>query len=342
LTLLLLILSTAMGGYGDPTNGYPNHIEREVHLWTDAVRVEPEAFESDYQAAGCSFYVDFTDDEMTAKSPMNYNFDLNDAARFHSDDMYTNDWFDHASSDGTSFSDRVARYYSGGAIGENIAVGYANAYVVVLQGWMCSSGHRENIMQSMWDELGTGVVGSYYTQDFGSGGVERMPVTMAVHTPIEPTSTATFLASWANSDDLPADSMNVVLNGASWPMIPQYGKDGAAVYIGEVDVSSTVTTATITETGHDCFEYYIQATVGDVVTHFPEEGSYAWGDCVWNDEEAGWINRQLGADAVDPLTGDDLVSAFTLIGCNNLGKFGYGWLTFAIIPLLLQRRKRNA
>jgi len=334
-------MNTAMGGYGDPTNGYPNHTEREVHLWTDAVRVEPEAFESDYQAGGCSFYSDFTDDEMTAKSPMNYNFDLNDAARFHSDDMYTNDWFDHASSDGTSFSDRMARYYSGGAIGENIAYGYPDAFVVVTQGWMCSSGHRENIMQSIWTELGTGVVSTYYTQDFGGGNVELKPITMAVHTPIAPTSTATFLATCANSDDLPADSMNVVLNGDSWPMVPQYGKDGAAVYIGEVDVSTVVTTATITETGQDCFEYYIEATVGDVVSHFPEEGSYAWGDCVWNDEEAGWINRQLGADLNDPLSGDDLVSAFTLVGCNSLGGIGFSWIIFGLVPLVLQRRTRN-
>ena len=53
--ILLLALPTALAGYGDVDDeGYPNY-ERAVHFWTNAVRVDPEAFDAEYQASGCSY-----------------------------------------------------------------------------------------------------------------------------------------------------------------------------------------------------------------------------------------------------------------------------------------------
>ncbi|MFT4975694.1 MAG: hypothetical protein ACI8S6_001581 [Myxococcota bacterium] len=127
-----------------------------MHLWTNAVRVDPEAFSADYELGGCSFS-SFSADERTPKAPIYYNRDLNTVARLHSEDMRDNDFFSHSSSDGTSFSARVGAWYATSFIGENIAWGYANSEVVVVQGWMCSTeGHRQNIMSGDWTELGTG------------------------------------------------------------------------------------------------------------------------------------------------------------------------------------------
>src|SRR5687768_7407570 len=109
-------------GYGDPEDGRPSPVEREMLTWVNAARVDPEAFEGDYEAGGCSLDA-FTDDERTPKAPLRWSADLGEAARFHSDDMDENDWFDHASSDGTSFWARLARYYQGPA-GENIFQGH--------------------------------------------------------------------------------------------------------------------------------------------------------------------------------------------------------------------------
>ena len=44
-----------------------------------------------------------------------------------------------------------------------------NGGIVVIEGGMCSSGHRSNIMEGDFDDMGTGVESQYYTQDFGGG-----------------------------------------------------------------------------------------------------------------------------------------------------------------------------
>ncbi|MDP6935133.1 MAG: CAP domain-containing protein, partial [Myxococcota bacterium] len=160
-------------GYGDvDEGGYPSWSERESHLWTNAVRVAPEAFEYSYNLGGCSFD-DFEASEKTPKAPLYYDRNLNLAARAHCDDMYSNSWFDYDSSDGTAWDVRIAQYYSESSYtGENIAYGYDGGYNTIMLGWMCSSGHRSNIMLADYNELGTGEVNDYHTQDFARGTVD--------------------------------------------------------------------------------------------------------------------------------------------------------------------------
>jgi uncharacterized protein YkwD len=66
-----------------------------------------------------------------------------------------------------------ARYvaYPFGRLAENVAMGYPNAETAV-QGWMNSSGHRHNILDSTVEETGIGIArssagGLYYCQVFG-------------------------------------------------------------------------------------------------------------------------------------------------------------------------------
>lgn len=93
------------------------------------------------------------------------------AARGHSVDMATQDYFDHVSKDGRTFVDRIraAGYPSPGA--ENIAAGQPTAEAV-MKGWMESKGHHDNIVNCDLKALGVGVAkgGSfriYWTQNFG-------------------------------------------------------------------------------------------------------------------------------------------------------------------------------
>jgi uncharacterized protein YkwD len=104
-----------------------------------------------------------------------YNAELTRSARGHSEDMAVLDFFDHDSPDGREFSDRItaAGYTGGYPIGENIAVGYINPQQVV-DGWMESVGHCENIMNTDFRTLGTGYFADpqsewthYWTQNFG-------------------------------------------------------------------------------------------------------------------------------------------------------------------------------
>lgn len=72
--------------------------------------------------------------------------------------------------------------YTGGAWGENIAVGYATAQAAV-NGWLGSSGHRANIESAGYTTTGVGVAADasgrlYWTQSFGndaSGGAAPPP-----------------------------------------------------------------------------------------------------------------------------------------------------------------------
>ena len=56
--------------------------------------------------------------------------------------------------------------YSGGFIGENIAGGYGSLRAAFL-GWWNSSGHRNNILRSGFNNFGFGRNGSIMTQVFG-------------------------------------------------------------------------------------------------------------------------------------------------------------------------------
>ena len=74
--------------------------------------------------------------------------------------------FSHTA-DGRSPSARAkAAGYSGGGVGENIAMGYRDVTAVV-KGWMNSSGHRANILGKGYRVVGFGKSGKYWVAMFG-------------------------------------------------------------------------------------------------------------------------------------------------------------------------------
>src|SRR5690606_20033310 len=96
---------------------------------------------------------------------------LREAARRHSEDMAANDYFSHTSLDGRSPFDRMrdAGYPNGAA--ENIAMGYRSPQAV-MEGWMNSEGHRNNILNCGLTAIGVGLAYDsggrpYWTQKFG-------------------------------------------------------------------------------------------------------------------------------------------------------------------------------
>jgi uncharacterized protein YkwD len=90
------------------------------------------------------------------------------AAQGHSTDMATQNYFSHTSKDGRTFDKRMreAGYPKPG--GENIAKGYGSPQAV-MEGWMNSTGHRENIENCDFTTMGLGLDtrGNYWTQNFG-------------------------------------------------------------------------------------------------------------------------------------------------------------------------------
>lgn len=97
---------------------------------------------------------------------------LVNAARAHSTDMVTKNFFDHTGSNGSNFVQReVAAGYTTGASAENIAWGYRTPKDVV-DGWINSPGHRANMLNCQSIAVGVGLAYKadgtpYWTQDFG-------------------------------------------------------------------------------------------------------------------------------------------------------------------------------
>ncbi|MFI1654235.1 sigma-70 family RNA polymerase sigma factor [Streptomyces sp. NPDC020472] len=96
---------------------------------------------------------------------------LTQAAQGHSDDMAARDFFDHTDPDGDGPGERItAAGYAWSSYGENIAKGQTTA-AQVMDSWMNSPGHRANILNCGFKEIGVGLHtsgGPYWTQAFGS------------------------------------------------------------------------------------------------------------------------------------------------------------------------------
>lgn len=101
-------------------------------------------------------------------NPLTANWELSRVARYKSQDMADNRYFSHTSPTyGSPFQMIKAFGLSYRTAGENIAMGYSTPQAVV-DGWMNSSGHRANILNASYTQIGVGYVvqGHYWTQMF--------------------------------------------------------------------------------------------------------------------------------------------------------------------------------
>jgi uncharacterized protein YkwD len=95
------------------------------------------------------------------------------AARLHSQDMANRGYFDHTTPDGVTFDKRITDAgYRWSSVGENIAKGQKDA-ASVMRSWMSSPGHRANILNCTFKDIGIGLAydsrrAPFWTQDFGT------------------------------------------------------------------------------------------------------------------------------------------------------------------------------
>nr|WP_106785019.1 CAP domain-containing protein [Lysinibacillus timonensis] len=100
--------------------------------------------------------------------PLKQNWELSRVARYKSQDMSDLNYFSHTSPTyGTPFKMIENFGISSSAAAENIAKGQRTAAEVV-KSWMNSSGHRANILNGTYTEIGVGydADGNYWTQMF--------------------------------------------------------------------------------------------------------------------------------------------------------------------------------
>jgi len=88
-------------------------------------------------------------------SPLTANAALAVAAQAKTDDMFTRQYFEHESPDGDGPGDVVeAAGYDFLRVGENLALGNFNSDADLVQAWMDSPGHRANILNPGFTEIG--------------------------------------------------------------------------------------------------------------------------------------------------------------------------------------------
>ncbi|HEY0511592.1 MAG TPA: CAP domain-containing protein [Thermoanaerobaculia bacterium] len=89
--------------------------------------------------------------------PLKPNSKLDQAARRHAEDMLARHYFAHESPEGKTVRERTrVAGYDWRAIGENIAEGQLSV-AEVMDTWMHSPGHRRNILDPAFRELGVGL-----------------------------------------------------------------------------------------------------------------------------------------------------------------------------------------
>ena len=101
-------------------------------------------------------------------APLKANAELNYAADKYAELMSQKRYFSHTGPDGSKPWDRAkAVGFEAQTMGENIAAGQKTPQEVV-QGWMNSPGHRANILNPSFTQLGVGFENNYWVQKFGS------------------------------------------------------------------------------------------------------------------------------------------------------------------------------
>lgn len=103
--------------------------------------------------------------EKAGLSKLKLNTELCEIAQQKSKDMYDNNYFSHTSPNfGKTSSLLKSENISYKYFGENIARTYS--IYSAHSGFMNSSGHRANVLNKNYNEIGIGIVGNYYTEVF--------------------------------------------------------------------------------------------------------------------------------------------------------------------------------
>jgi uncharacterized protein YkwD len=162
------------------------------------------------------------------------------AARYHAADMALEDYFEHDSYDRHGDTllkacdtwTRIASYYDGFANAENIGAGYATP-ADVMAGWMNSSGHRNNILNTSSREIGVGYYeggnwGRYWVQNFGLRNNLYPLVINAEARWTESTAVTLYIyGQWAEmrlrNDDGPWGAWQPFQSTVAWTLRPEPG-----------------------------------------------------------------------------------------------------------------------
>ena len=162
---------------------------------------------------------------------------LDAAARYHACDMRDDDYLDHDSKDWQgsahvvvcTWAQRIQNFYTNWqTMGENISAGYTSPQSV-MNTWLNSPGHRNNIESSSFREIGVGYCapggyyGRYWVQNFGSRFNEHPLVVQREYSrTATPNVTVYIYGSWSQmrlrNDNGPWGAWQPFSNSFNWTL----------------------------------------------------------------------------------------------------------------------------
>ena len=146
--------------------------------------------------------------ELNGLSALKENTELDRAASAKAEDMFKNQYFEHVSPAGVDPGNLVQSYgYNYIVAGENLILGNFADEKEVVQDWMNSPGHRANILNNRYTEIGVAVVKGTYKGETVWIGVQEFGLPLSSCS--EP---STSLKTEIESDKMQLDTMSLQIN----------------------------------------------------------------------------------------------------------------------------------
>jgi uncharacterized protein YkwD len=130
--------------------------------------------------------------------PLAISAKLNSSAALKVDDMISRQYFEHTSPTGEGVSDLGARVgYDYVVMGENLALGSFTSADDIVAAWMASPGHKANILNTRYQDIGVSVKQGMYegkevwfaVQHFGTSRVVCPPIDASLKSTIDTMNT---------------------------------------------------------------------------------------------------------------------------------------------------------
>lgn len=229
---------------GIPVDGFPTWEERAFLVVTNMVRMDPRGYRDTFMNDGNILL----EQNYPIAGPLYWNHELNRSARYHAEDMASQDYFAHDSLDGTLWHERIRFFYPEAAsLWENLAAGTIDP-MDTLNLLLCEGsppcapdlssedGHRQNMMAADARELGTGYAldalstyHRYWVQDFaGNTPMAQPPLVAGSHITIG--TDVYFLLNYSSNDSLDPRDIRIVLDGLVYPLSLNLGDGAAGTY----------------------------------------------------------------------------------------------------------------
>ncbi|MBD3418606.1 MAG: hypothetical protein GF398_00665 [Chitinivibrionales bacterium] len=305
LPALVVTFFSGASGYGEPQNNnsdMPFWRERALFTLTNACRLDPQGFRETYIGS----YSILLPANYGVVPPLYWHAGLNQAARIHASDMATDCGLSHNSCDGTAYSTRTCHYYDcsipGVWTGENIAYGNSDPVRTMRQWimdadrngipapdkeprgarWKSGDGHRKNIMNAQYFDIGTGYAYGkpqnysnaqpFWVQDFGTATSQFSGYALPAASHIFPGSNKIrFLVCYYDDSRKKPQQAGIVIDGEVFKLHLHLGSEAQGTYLYETDESFR------------CRSYHFVFSDGDgTAWRYPEAGqlrTYGEGNC---------------------------------------------------------------